>query len=134
MSTVVQELLQDHAHLTSSLLKVQRADIQTEEGRNLLVQVKKSLLAHLAKEDADLYPVLWKAAETDEKLKGTMEQYAKDMDQISASAIAFFEKYCSLQGNKEDFEKDCRGLIRAICKRMGNEEAVLYKKFDEIVR
>ncbi|GAA4649444.1 hypothetical protein GCM10023116_17180 [Kistimonas scapharcae] len=133
MSTLVQEFLQEHAHITDTLLNVQRIGIHTEQGRKLLILAKEELLAHLAKEDANLYPVLWKAAETDEKLKTTLEKYAKDMDQISASALAFFEKYCS-HGDEEGFEKDCKGLIRVLCKRIGNEEAVLYRKYNEIMR
>ena len=89
MSTLVQEFLQEHAHITDTLLNVQRIGIHTEQGRKLLILAKEELLTHLAKEDANLYPVLWKAAETDEKLKSTLEKYAKDMDQISATALAF---------------------------------------------
>lgn len=132
MSKLIRELLVEHAHLTDALLNIQRIGVHTEQGRSLLMLARDELLAHLAKEDAELYPVLSKAAESDEQLQNTLNKYANDMHKISASALAFFDKYCSCD-QKEGFENDCRGLIRILCKRIRNEEAVLYKKYDAIM-
>ena len=93
---------------------------------------RDELLSHLQKEDAELYPVLLNAPKSDDQLQGTLDKYATDMQTISASALAFFDKYGSCD-QKEGFENDCRGLIKVLCKRIRNEEAVLYKKYDELM-
>ena len=132
MSEIVDGFLTDHSRITDTLLQVQKIGVKTEKGRELILLAKDNLLAHLAKEDAHLYPVLLQAAESDDTLKSTLEKYAKDMDQISASAMAFFDKYSSV-GHEEEFEKDCKGLIKVLCKRIRNEEAKLYTKYNEIM-
>ncbi len=133
MSELVNELLTEHADITDALLKIQRVGVHTEQGRKLLLLARENLLSHLEKEDVDLYPVLWKAAESDENLKNMLEKYARDMEHISAKTLAFFEEYgsASVGGN---FEKECKALIRMLCKRISNEESVLYQKYNEIMR
>ena len=90
------------------------------------------LLAHLNKEDQHLYPVLRQAAESDEKLRSTLTDYALDMDKISSDVMAFFSLYEAGDNTAENFQSDCKNIITALSKRIAKEEAVLYKTYDQI--
>ncbi len=98
----------------------------------MLMAAKGALLAHLAKEDKELYPTLNKVAETDAQLKSTLDFYAKDMDEISKSALAFFDKY-SAGGSGLEFAKDLGSLFGNLASRVRKEESTLYLKYNELV-
>jgi len=83
MSKLVEDLKKDHTALVKLLDEIKVLGTASPEGKNKLQQVKTGLLAHLAKEDKELYPVLKKAAEKDAKLKSLLDLFAKDMDGIS---------------------------------------------------
>ena len=84
---------------------------------NGLLAAKSGLLAHLKKEDTQLYPVLNEAAESDANLKRTLDMLAKDMEGISKAALEFFEKY-SEGGSGLEFTKDFGHLYATISLRI----------------
>ena len=132
MSRLIDELEADHKVISDTLGKVKTLGIASEEGQKTLLAAKTGLLAHLAKEDRELYPVLTKAAASDPSLQRTLDMYAKDMDEISGAALAFFDKYAS-GGSGLDFAKDFGRLVGSMTQRIRKEESTLYKKFNEIV-
>lgn len=132
MSKLIDELKKQHTVIADTLNKIQSLGITTEEGQKTLLAAKKGLLAHLDKEDKELYPVLHKAAESDASLKQTLDTYAKDMDEISKAALGFFEKY-STGGSGMEFAKDFGRLLGTLSNRIRKEESTLYKKYDELV-
>ncbi|GKT11237.1 MAG: hypothetical protein ISEC1_P0200 [Thiomicrorhabdus sp.] len=132
MSRLIDELKNDHANMAAALTEIKTLGITSEEGQKLLFTIKTSLLAHLAKEDRELYPVLKKAAETDPALQRTLDMYAADMDEISQAALAFFAKY-SGGGSGMEFAKDLGGLFAKLGTRIRKEETTLYEKFNAIV-
>ena len=62
MSRLVSQLKNDHKVLVEVLAKVKELGIGTKEGQGKLSAAKAGLLAHLKKEDAELYPVQKKAS------------------------------------------------------------------------
>ena len=132
MSKLIDELKQQHTEIADTLRKVTSIGVTSERGQKILLAAKSNLLAHLNKEDRELYPVLQKAAESNAKLKVTLELYAKDMDKISKAALEFFEKY-STGGSGLEFARDFGKIQRALHQRIRNEESTLYKKYDELV-
>ena len=66
MSKLVDELKKEHSVIVETLNKVKNLGFVSEEGQNILLAVKKNLLAHLKKEDEQLYPFLKNAAENEE--------------------------------------------------------------------
>ncbi len=131
MSKLVDELKRDHSVIAETLNKVKSLGITSEEGQNTLLTAKSGLLAHLRKEDTQLYPVLNNAAESDATLKQTLVMFAKDMEGISKAALEFFEKY-STGGSGMEFAKDFGSLIAALSQRIGKEENTIYAKYDEL--
>lgn len=132
MSVLIDELKQDHVVLVETLNKIKSLGITSEEGQKLLIAAKGALLAHLAKEDKELYPTLRKAAESDASLQSTLDFYAKDMDEISKAALEFFDKY-SDGGTGLEFAKDLGGLFGSLGTRVRKEESTLYVKYNELM-
>ena len=125
MSNLVEELKSDHAVIAETLNKVKNLGITSEEGQNILLAAKNGLLAHLRKEDEQLYPVLNNAAESNAALKQTLDMFAKDMEVISKAALDFFDKY-STGGSGVEFAKDFGRLFATLSQRISKEENILY--------
>ena len=92
MSKLIDELRGEHAKMAEALNRVKELGIGSEESTKLLVSTEASFLAHLKKEDEQLYPILKKAAMTDEELAKKLKSFAEDMDEISRAAMKFFGK------------------------------------------
>lgn len=131
MSKLIDELTREHKIIVETLNAVNKVGIGVEEGQQMLMSVKENLLAHLQKEDEHVYPILNAASEKDPELKQTLEIYASNMHEISKAALDFFEKYAN-GGSGLEFGKDFGALYTALSLRIAKEEAVLYKKFDEL--
>jgi len=131
MSKLVDELKKEHSIIVETLNKVRSLGITTEEGQNTLLAAKSGLLAHLKKEDEQLYPVLKNAAESDANLKRTLDLFAKDMDEISKAVLRFFDKY-SKGGSGIEFAKDFGRLYGTLSQRISKEENIIYKRYDEL--
>lgn len=89
MAKLIEELKKEHAVIVEGIEQIRESGISSKEGQQWLLNAKQSLLAHLKKEDDELYPVLNKAAEKDPSLKQTLEFFAKDMAGVSKTAIDF---------------------------------------------
>ncbi len=131
MSKLVQELKQDHVNLVNVLNEIKQLGISSKEAQSKLMSAKEGLLAHLKKEDEQLYPVLHKAAEQDDALKRTLSTFAKEMEEISSFALDFFQKYQS-GGEGFDFAKDFGKLLAGLGSRIRREENILYSAYDRI--
>lgn len=131
MSKLVEELKNDHKVIAATLNKVNSLGIASQEGQKTLLSVRGGLLAHLKKEDGQLYPVLKKAAESDPTFKRTLDTFAKEMVVVSMSAVEFFDKYAR-GGDGIAFAKDFGRLYATLSQRITKEENVLYKKYDEV--
>ncbi|OGQ56218.1 MAG: hypothetical protein A3J24_07925, partial [Deltaproteobacteria bacterium RIFCSPLOWO2_02_FULL_53_8] len=109
MSRLIYDFQKDHLVIMDGLNAVKRHGVGTKECMDGLKSVKEQLLAHLRKEDLELYPVLRKVADKDAHIKETLELFAKDMDEISKAAMAFFTKYAS-GGEGTAFARDFGSL------------------------
>ncbi len=131
MSYFIEELTREHAVIAETLKKIKSLGISSKEGQKTLISAKSTLLAHLKKEDEQLYPVLKKAAKNDFNLDQTLDLFAKDMEGISKTALEFFEQY-SGGGSGLEFAKNFGRLSAALTQRIFKEENILYKKYAEL--
>lgn len=131
MSKLVEELKREHSVIADILNEVSKLGISTVDGQKKLLDAKTGLLAHLKKEDEQLYPVLRKAAEKDTALQQTLDIFAKDMAGISTAAVGFFGKYAN-GGSGLEFARDIGGLFTTLKSRIRKEEDILYKEFDKL--
>ena len=58
MARLIEELKKDHAAIAALLDRVKDPNVTNSEAHKILLSAKASLLAHLKKEDVQLYPVL----------------------------------------------------------------------------
>ena len=132
MSDLVNRLKKEHNILVEALDSMTKLGITTKDGQEKLYSAKEALLAHLSLEDKELYPVLRKAAESDDSVKSTLDIFAKDMEEISKTALSFFAKYAQ-GGDSLEFAKELGRLLGALKNRIGREEDVLYAQYDKLV-
>jgi iron-sulfur cluster repair protein YtfE (RIC family) len=130
MSNLISELKSDHQQLVSVLNDIRSKGIVSKEAVALLMKAKNALLAHLKKEDTFLYPQLNSAAKNNKNLASTIDLFAKDMDKISQSVMAFFKKY-EHGGEGLEFAKDIGNLMSVLANRIQREENALYPEFDK---
>ena len=120
--------------MESMLNKAKDTGISHKEAHKILLAAQASLLAHLKKEDAQLYPVLNKAAANDANLKRTIDFYAKDMEEITGNAINFFQKYASADSVIDiEFARAFGKLFATLTRRQRSEENSLYKEYEKLV-
>ncbi len=129
MSELVNELKNEHAVLVDVLGKVKALGIDKAEAQKLLMSAKGALIDHLTKEDQKLYPVLRKAAEKDSVLAATLNTFAKDMEAITETALAFFGKY-ERGGSDTEFSRDFASIHSALWNRIRKEESILYEAYN----
>jgi iron-sulfur cluster repair protein YtfE (RIC family) len=133
MARLIDELKRDHAEMEKMLARAKDSSISHQETHKILLAAQASLLAHLKKEDAQLYPVLNKAAASDANLKRTVDFYAKDMEEITGAAVDFFKKYSAPDANIDiEFARAFGKLYSTISRRQRSEENSLYKEFEKL--
>ncbi|MBJ6751472.1 hemerythrin domain-containing protein [Geomonas anaerohicana] len=133
MARLIDELKRDHVAIEDMLNRVKDTSITNKEAHRLLLAAQSTLLAHLRKEDAQLYPVLNQAAQADQALKRTVDFYAKDMDEISGNAVAFFKKYSADDAVIDiEFAKALGRLFATISRRLRSEENTLYAAYEKL--
>ncbi|HJV65298.1 MAG TPA: hemerythrin domain-containing protein [Geomonas sp.] len=133
MARLIDELKKDHSAITSLLDRLKDSRVTNKEAHQILLSAQASLLAHLKKEDLQLYPVLHGAAEKDPALKRTVDFYARDMDEITRKAGEFFQKYSRDDAPIDiEFAKAFGNLFATISRRLRSEENMLYKEYEKI--
>ncbi len=131
MSILIKELMKDHLEIVATLDEIKELGILSKEGQAKLLSAKERLLAHIKKEDEQLYPVLKKAAKNNKQLKSALDLCAIDMENVSRIVLEFFDKY-SRGASGEELQREFENLSVALGKRIRNEEDILYEEYDMV--
>ncbi len=131
MTHLVDELIREHQSIVAQLNEIKLLGVTSDEGQKKLALAKAGLLAHLEKEDHQLYPTLKREAKTSPELKRTLELFAKDMDKISNDALKFFKKYEN-GGSGIEFAKEFGLLLAILSQRIHKEENIIYAKYNSV--
>lgn len=131
MPALIGNLKNEHEKIVNALTQAREAGFSNEECFERLREVKLALVAHLAEEDAHLYPTLFEAAKTDTALKSTLGIFAQDMHEVSRQVLAFFEKYED-GGSGVEFASDFGRLYALLDQRIRKEEEILYPEYDKL--
>jgi iron-sulfur cluster repair protein YtfE (RIC family) len=129
MSVLIEELKKDHSEIVGLLKEVKKLGILSKEGQAKLLSAKESFLAHLRKEDEQLYPVLRKKAEKNKQLEDALDLCVIDMENVSRVVQEFFDKYSRGVSGKE-LQKEFENLFVALDKRVRHEEDILYDEYE----
>jgi hypothetical protein len=133
LNKLTDDLKNDHIQILEVLGKVKELGINAKEGQDKLLAARSKLLLHLKKEDDRLYPVLRKAAEADADLKGTLDLFGKEIEEISRSVADFYARY-STGGSGIEFARDFGRLLATLRMRIRREEAMLYEAYDRLAQ
>lgn len=74
---MIDELKQEHKFITTTFKRIKSVGVCTKEGQTILLSAREALLAHLEKEDSQLYPVLQNEARGDKALEQTLIFFCK---------------------------------------------------------
>ena len=131
MLALLEEFKKEHSEIVDTLKEVEKYGILTKKGQSKLISVKPSLIEHLDEEDEKFYPVLWKEAEQNKKLKEVLKIFAKDLENISRVVFGFYDSYDKgVLGDR--LSGDFETLFMVIRYRMENEENILYGEYEKI--
>lgn len=129
MSELIDELKREHAQIVFALKEVKQMGFTSKDAEDKILSIKTGLFEHLKREDQELYPVLKKAAENDENLKQILDSFAKDMTDVSKTAVQFFEKQTE-GGTETEFARDLKNLIMELASRIKREEMTLFTEYE----
>lgn len=114
------------------LINLKKIGASSPEGKTLLVKSKDSLIAHLKKEDDQLYPPLVERAKVDSNLKSTLVESGKEMEGITKFVIGFYDKYTADASNTTAFLDDLDTFLTTLKSRIVKEETGIYKAYEYI--
>ncbi len=129
MSALIEEFRKEHSEILAMLNEIKELGVLTHKGQAKLMSVKSCLIEHFSKEDEKFYPVLYKAAEQNMKLKELLELLANDLQTLSIGVTKFFDKYDRGILDRM-FEEEFENLFVALNNRVSNEEDILYDEYD----
>ncbi len=131
MSALIDEFKREHSEILEALKEVEEPGILTKEGQAKLMSIKATLLEHLDAEDEKFYPVLWKEAKQNKKLKEELDVFANDLESVTRVVLEFFDGYDKgVSGDR--LLKNFETLFIVLRNRMRNEENFLYGEFEKI--
>ena len=128
MPQLIEKLKLDHFEISDLFREIAHLGVTSEEGQKKLLDSKETLLTHLKKEDDELYPVLWEMAKDNHDLKLKLESFANDMDNVTRTISAFFEKYTGGE-HGTDFKIDFQKIYLILTERINNEESILFPEY-----
>ncbi len=128
MSVLIEELKREHSEILASLNEANEIGILSREGQAKLMSVKAVFLEHLKKEDEQLYPALIKSFK---ETKITLNLFSMDMENVSRTALEFFDKYSDGVIDAE-FEGKFETLFVALGKRIRSEEDLLFEEYEKM--
>ena len=121
-----EEFKKEHTAIIDNLMNIKKLNIHTREGQLELLSAKNNILAHIKNEDERFYPVLKKTAESNIRLRETLNAFDEDMAVISKYTLDFFESIFTVEGI--DLELALEKFIEVHTTRIKREEAILYAK------
>jgi len=131
MSELIDQLIKEHSEIFAELNEADNLGIITNEGQNKLFSTKADLLVHLKNEDEQLYPILRKEAENNKHLESILNSFSSEMENISESAMKFFEKYTD-QVLDSKYVESFETIFATLSTRMQKEESVLFAEYEKI--
>ncbi len=134
MSALIDKLKKEHSEIVATLNEVKELGILSKEGLAKFLSARAHLLAHLQKEDNQLYPVLRKEAEKDKQLKLILDSLAMGMEDVSRVMLEFFDKCFRGEIPDKERQKEFENISVVLSKRIRSEEDILYKLYEDMNR
>jgi len=133
MYVLIDDLKKEHALVLEMLENAKNYGILSKNGQDSLISIKENLVAHLDKEEHELYPYLEKYAEKNEDFLETLKFFEKKMNYIADYARSFFDKYIGVE-EELNFFTDFSVFFGLVKQRIRDEEEVIFKKYEELLK
>ncbi len=130
---LIRDLNAEHAVLSEALARIEAEGALTDAAKRMLANARSALLAHLEREEREFYPVMRKAAETNESLRSTLASMGVEMQGISARTLDLIDHWIAGKGS-DTFATDVRALRDSLGDRIRREEHSLYAKYIKLAR
>ncbi len=133
MSKLINELKKDHIKITGILYELKKNGATSAKGIESLLESKTALLAHLNKEDEQLYPPLYEKAQSDSPLRRRLDAFGTEMEKITEFVLDFYQKYSTNENiDESEFLHDVTTLIVALKDRIMKEEVAIFKAYEQL--
>lgn len=132
MAELTEQLKREHAFVLDQLRAARLAGIDQPAGRRHLLVAKEALLAHLQKEDKELYPVLRDGAAARPQLRELLDLFSADIQAVTGLALAFFA-LLDRGGSMLEISRELGSLSARLKLRIASEESQLYAEYDAIL-
>ncbi len=129
--SLVEELTQDHRRMQQTVEQLAQAGIASERADELLRIWRQELVAHLRKEDERLYPALQRRAASDEKVRWTLDFFAKDLGQVSGEVQSFFARLDRGE-DRAVLAREYGKLVARLKERIRKEENQLFPEYQRV--
>ena len=129
MGKLTDELRREHSRIMGSLQGLGEEDPATASARARLKAAHTTLLAHITKEEIEIYDALDAAAETDMGLRRTLQIFGLDTVAVTRAVMAFFGKWLN-QAPAPGFRSEFEAMLVALRTRIHREEELLFKEYD----
>jgi iron-sulfur cluster repair protein YtfE (RIC family) len=127
---LIEELRNEHISIVETINNIEKLGIYTREGISELLYAKMEFIAHLKKEDTELYPKLKKIAEYDKEFRKKLDHLSRNLEEVTQFVLKFFDQY-SAGGADIQFKSDCERLYSILKARILNEE-LLFKEYEKL--
>jgi hypothetical protein len=130
MLVLIEDLKSEHVIIVNTLKTIEGLGIYSREGHEKLLTAKNDFLAHLKKEDEELYPKLRKIAKYNREFKKKLAHLTKNIEEVTQFVLQFFDQY-SAGGAEIRFKSDCEKLYSILRARILNEE-LLFEEYEKL--
>jgi hypothetical protein len=127
---LLEELRREHISIVETINNIEKLGIYTSEGVSELLYAKRDFLAHLKREDEELYPNLREMSKYNREFKKKLDHLTKNIEEVTQFVLQFFDEY-SAGGADIRFKSDCERLYSILRARILNEE-LLFEEYEKL--
>jgi chemotaxis protein CheX len=133
-SHIVEDFKKEHQKLLDSFEAIKKLGIESREGVRTFWTTEDLLIGHLINEDARMYPILRKSAETDLGLAEILSQFSEKMSNIFEIINTFSKDLIAGINSKNlaEMNNTLDQIGNVLMHRIRLEEAVIYPAFERL--
>lgn len=129
-SELVVELRTQHQTILDRLAQVELDQSSSPTRVARLQAIERMIMDHLKLEDEQIYPALRRAADDDVLLRGVLDAFARDSEELSTRIARFFER--ARVSDPSGLERECSELIGTLRVRVRREEELLFSEYEKL--
>lgn len=128
---LIEELKEDHRKLSELLVSLKGPGLGAEEKLKRLLEARSMLIAHLQKEEQQLYPALIEGAGPGSySMAG---EFAKGMQSLSVEVNQYFDQCIKILESNNPTLDGFGTVLAKLTTRIRREETILYPEYDKTV-